>query len=87
MRFVQVDIYSIGSHSHAKDNSTDYEILITLIGILASAVGADQTDQSETLYILKLIGLWTFDLGIKGHDVIQLAVVSGSLSDVIVVFT
>lgn len=72
---------------HAEDNSTDYGILITPIGILASAVGADQTDQSESLCILKLIGLWTLDLGIKGRDVIQLAVVSGSLSDVIVVFT
>lgn len=82
-----VDIYSTGSHAHAEDNSTDYEILITLIGILASAVGADQMDQSKSLFILKLIGLWTLDLGIKGRDVIQLAVASGSLSDVIVVFT
>lgn len=68
-------------------SSADCRILITLIGILASAVGADQTDQSESLCILKLIGLWTLDLGIKGRDVMQLAVVSGSLSDAIVVFT
>lgn len=77
---MRVDIYSTGSQAHAEDNSTDYEVLITLIGILASAVGADQTYQSESLCVLKLIGLWTLDLGIKGRDVIQLAVASGSLS-------
>lgn len=37
--------------------------------------------------ILKLFGLWTLDLGIKGRDFMQLAVVSGLLCDVIVVFT
>lgn len=84
---MRVHTNSIGSHPHAEDNSTDYGILITLIGILAPAVGADQTDQSESLCILKLIGLWTLDLGIKGCDVMQLAVVSGWLCDVIVVFT